>query len=776
MNVQIGVFALLFTSTAFGQNWTETKIGNWTKVMNKGGQTLGYSAGSSVKLLTDKGFAFKDLNKNGKLDTYEDWRLPVDERAKDLASKMTVDQIAGLMLYSKHQPIPAAAGGPFAGTYGGKIFAQSGARVSDLSDQQKEFLTKDNVRHVLITSVQSPEAAAEWNNNAQGLVEGLGLGIPINSSSDPRHGTRADAEFNAGAGGAISMWPGSLGLAATFNPDLVKRFGQIAATEYRSLGIATALSPQVDLATDPRWNRVSGTFGEDPKLATDMARAYVDGFQTSTGATEITGGWGYHSVNAMVKHWPGGGSGEGGRDAHYGYGKYAVYPGKNFETHFLPFINGAFKLSGKTAMASAVMPYYTISYGQDKKYGENVGNSYNKYIIHDLLRTKYKYDGVVCTDWLITADETAVDIFLTGKSWGVEKLSVAQRHYKILMNGVDQFGGNNESGPVIEAYKMGVKEHGETAMRARFEQSAVRLLRNIFRTGLFENPYLDPQVSQKSVGTPEFMKAGYQAQLESVVMLKNKAKVLPLTKGKTVYIPKRFTPAGRNFLGMDIPEKLEYPVNLDIVKKYFKVTDNPAEADYALVFMRSPDSGGGYSSADAKAGGTGYVPVSLQYGDYTAQETRDPSIAGGDPMEKFTNRTYNGKTAKTINTTDLNMVKETFAQMKGKPVIVALNMANPTVVSEFEKESNAILAHFGVQDQALMDLFTGAHEPSALLPMQMPATMKAVETQAEDVPRDMKCYVDSEGHTYDFGYGLNWKGVIQDSRTAKYKQGVLSLK
>lgn len=774
--INITLLSALSASITFGQNWTEAKLGTWTKVTNKGGQTLGYAAASGIKLLADKGFAFKDLNKNGKLDKYEDWRLSVDERAKDLASKMTVEQIAGLMLYSKHQPIPAAAGGPFAGTYNGKIFAQSGAKVADLSDQQKEFLNKDNLRHVLITSVQSPEAAAEWNNNAQALVEGIGLGIPINSSSDPRHGTRADAEFNAGAGGTISMWPGSLGLAATFNPDVVKRFGQIAATEYRALGIATALSPQVDLATDPRWNRVSGTFGEDPQLATDLARAYIDGFQTSTGANEITGGWGYQSVNAMVKHWPGGGSGEGGRDAHYGYGKYAVYPGKNFQTHFLPFLNGAFKLNGKTGMASAVMPYYTISFDQDKKYGENVGNSYNKYVIHDLLRTKYKYDGVVCTDWLITADETAVDVFLTGKSWGVEKLSVAQRHYKILMNGVDQFGGNNESKPVTEAYQMGVKEHGESAMRGRFEQSAVRLLRNIFRVGLFENPYLDPQVSQKSVGTAEFMKAGYQAQLESVVMLKNKAKALPLTKGKTVYIPKQFTPAGRNFLGMDIPEKLEHPVNLNIVKKYFTVTENPADADYALVFIQSPNSGGGYNSADAKAGGTGYVPVSLQYGDYTAQGSRDPSIAGGDPLEKFTNRTYNGKTAKTINTTDLGMITETAAKMNGKPVIVALQVSNPTVVREFENQSNAILAHFGVQDQALMDILTGVHEPSALLPMQMPVDMKTVEAQAEDVPRDMKCYVDSEGNTYDFGFGLNWKGVIRDARTAKYKQSVLSVK
>lgn len=776
--ILLGAGLLLVGPVSFvsGQNWTETKVGTWVKVANKGGQTLGYSPTSGIKLLTVNGLAFKDLNRNGKLDPYEDWRLPAAARAKDLAAKMSVEQIAGLMLYSRHQPIPAAPAGPFAGTYGGKVFAQSGANVADLSDQQREFLTKDNLRHVLITSVQSPEAAAQWNNNAQGLVEGLGLGIPINSSSDPRHGTRADAEYNAGAGGSISMWPSSLGLAATFNPDLVQRFGQIAATEYRALGIATALSPQVDLATDPRWNRANGTFGEDPQLATDMARAYIDGFQTSTGADEITGGWGYHSVNAMVKHWPGGGSGEGGRDAHYGYGKYAVYPGNNFATHFLPFINGAFKLKGKTGMASAVMPYYTISFDQDKKFGENVGNNYSKYIIGDLLRGKYKYDGVVCTDWLITADETAVDVFLTGKSWGVEKLTVPERHYKVLMAGADQFGGNNDAGPVIDAYKMGVKEKGEAAMRARFDQSAVRLLKNIFQVGLFENPYLDPEQSRSAVGKAAFMQAGYQTQLQSVVMLKNKAKALPLAKDKKVYIPKRFTPAGRNFLGMETPESLEYPVNLTIVKKYFTVTDNPDEADYALVFIQSPNSGGGYNSADAKAGGTGYVPVSLQYGDYTAQGARNPSIAGGDPLEKFTNRTYNGKTAKTINATDLGMVTDTYAKMKGKPVIVSLLVSNPTVVGEFEKHSNAILAHFGVQDQALMDILTGVHEPSALLPMQMPADMKTVEAQAEDVPRDMKPYVDSEGNSYDFGYGLNWKGVIQDARTAKYKKAALSMK
>jgi beta-glucosidase len=770
----MALLALLPAAVASAQtNWTERKAGDIAFVINTGGQNLGYSTASGVKILTVDGLAFKDLNKNGKLDKYEDWRLPVDERAKDLASKMSVEQIAGLMLYSRHQPIPAAAGGPFAGTYNGKVFAESGAKASDLSDQQKQFLAKDNVRHVLVTSVQSPEIAAQWNNNAQAFVEGQGLGIPNNNSSDPRHGTVATAEYNAGAGGAISMWPGSLGFAATFDPEVVKNFGHIAAQEYRALGISTALSPQVDIATDPRWARVSGTFGEDPQLAADMARAYIDGFQTSAAEKEIKNGWGYNSVNAMVKHWPGGGAGEGGRDAHYAFGKYAVYPGNNFKQHLIPFTEGAFKLNGKTGMAAAVMPYYTISFNQDTKNHENVANNYNSYIINDLLRKKYKYDGVVCTDWLVTGDETTLDSFLSGKSWGVEGLSIAQRHYKVLMAGVDQFGGNNEVAPVVEAYQIGVKEHGEAFMRARFEQSAVRLLRNIFRTGLFENPYLEPEVSKQTVGKPEFMDAGYRAQLKSIVMLKNKANALPLQSGKTVYVPKKFTPAGRNFLGMETPEKLEYPVNIETVKKYFKVTDNPDEADYALVFIASPNSGGGYDSKDAKNGGNGYVPVSLQYGEYTATNARATSIAGGDPLEKFTNRTYKDKSSKAINITDLAMVTETYAKMKGKPVIVSVNMSNPMVFGEFEKQANAIIVDFGVQGQASLDIMTGKAEPSALLPLQMPVDMQTVEAQFEDVSHDLKCYVDEQGNKYDFGFGLNWKGVIKDARVDKYVKGVV---
>jgi len=754
------------TLTGCGQQWSETESGVIRTVANRGGRTLGYATTSGVKLLTVDRLAFKDLNRNGTLDPYEDWRRPSEERAKDLASRMSVEQIAGLMLYSSHQAIPATVGPFGASSYDGKPFAESGANPWDLSDDQKDFLTNDGVRHVLVTAVESPEVAARWNNHVQALVEGIGLGVPANNSSDPRHRTRAEAEFNAGSGGEISMWPDSIGLAATFDPDLVRQFGDIASKEYRALGIATALSPQIDLATEPRWFRFSGTFGEDPDLATDMARAYVEGFQSSTADAAIEGGWGYQSVNAMAKHWPGGGPGEAGRDAHFGFGKYAVYPGDNFDLHLLPFTKGAFNLAGGTGAASAVMPYYTISQGQDRAYGENVGNAYSKYMIADLLREKYGYDGVVCTDWGVTRDYSGVDRF-GASPWGVEGLTEAERHYKALLAGVDQFGGNNDSGPVVEAYEMGVQEHGEEFMRARLEESAVRLLRNIFRTGLFDNPYLDVEETVATVGKPEYMAAGYEAQLSSLVLVKNQG-VLPLKQAATVYIPQRFVPETRDFFGRVNPARHEDAINLEIAGKFFTPTDDPNEADAGLVVITSPESGRGYKRSDTVAGGNGYLPISLQYGAYTAAHARARSIAGGDPLESFTNRSYRSKSVTASNVTDLQAVLGVRKRMQSKPVIVVLKMSNPTVVSEFEPSAAAILVSFGVQDQALLEILSGKAEPSGLLPLQMPADMRTVEEQAEDTPHDMRPHVDVAGNAYDFAFGLNWQGVIRDERTRAY--------
>lgn len=746
------------------------EVNNFKIVSNPDGATLGYSPASGVKILSVGKLKFKDLNKNGKLDKYEDWRLPAAERAKDLAKKMSIAQISGLMLYSQHQAIPSADAGFGAGTYNGLPYSKSNAKPYVLNDTQKKFLKEDNLRHILITKVESPEIAATWNNNMQAFVEGIGLGVPGNTSTDPRHTATANSEFNAGAGGTISMWPDGLGMAATFDPSIVKQFGHIAAQEYRALGIATALSPQIDLGTEPRWYRIAMTFGENPYMTADMARAYIDGFQTSSGKDEIKDGWGYKSVNAMVKHWPSGGAEEAGRDGHWAFGKFAVYPGKNLAQHLYAFTEGAFKLEGKTKEASAVMPYYTISYDQDPS-GNNIANGYSKYLITDLLRKKYHYDGVVCTDWLITSDEGATPNIFAGKPWGAEALSVDERHYKVIMAGVDQFGGNNDVKPVLAAYEMGVKEHGEKYMRERFEVSAVRLLKNIFHVGLFENPYLDPQESKKIVGNAEFMKAGFDAQVKSVVLLKNKAAVLPMAKTKTVYIPQVYSPSVKDWWGNVAAPKFEYPIDTNLIKKYYKLTSDPAKGDFSIVFVTSPHSAdGGYDINDRKDGGNGYVPITLQYGTYTATEGRAQSIAAGDPVIDPTikNRTYNGKSVTANNTMDLRTILDTKAAMKDKPVIVVVNAGKPMIFKEFEKNVEGIVLHFGVSGQAVLDIISGASEPSGLLPVQMPANMSAVEKQLEDVPFDMECHKDTEGNTYDFGYGLNWKGKISDSRTTKY--------
>lgn len=760
---------LLCSLTLQSAQSNEEPKGVYTLVSQPKGVTLGYSPASGVKLIEKDGYIFKDLSRNGKLDAYEDWRLSPEARAKDLAAQLSIEEIAGLMLYSAHQQIPAPATGYGASNYNGKPFDQSGAKASDLSDLQKKFLQEDHLRAVLVTKVESPQAAAAWSNNLQAYVEGLGHGIPANNSSDPRHESAADAEYNYGAGGDISQWPTPLGMAATFDPQLVKSFAQIVAKEYRALGITTALSPQIDLASEPRWTRFSGTFGDDPQLTTDLARAYIDGLQTSTGHQEIAGGWGYGSVVAMAKHWPGGGPEESGRDAHYNYGKYAVYPGNNLKQHLKPFVEGAFCLEGATKTTGAIMPYYTISTGIDPS-GQNLGNNFSKYIITDLLRNTYQFDGVVCTDWLVTADNQAIEQF-DGKCWGVEQLSEAERHYTALKAGVDQFGGNNDKGPVLEAFTMGVKEFGEEAWNKRIRQSAYRLLLPMFRLGLFENPYLDEEQTSQIVGNKEFMKSGYDAQVKSLVMLKNQGQVLPIKGSKPkVYFPKRHFTSVVDFFGNTTPDYWDYPADRNLVAKYFDLTDRPDEADFALVCIQGPMSGTGYDVADRTKGGNGYLPISLQYNDYTAITARDTSLAGGDAKEGFTNRTYKGKSIQTANRDDLTLVLDTKQAMGNKPVIVCLSTSRPVVVAEFESSADAIIVSFGTGYQPILDVISGIAEPSGLLPCQFPADMTTVEAQQEDVPRDMKPHIDAAGHAYDFAFGMNWQGVIEnDNRVKRYR-------
>ncbi len=723
----------------------------YTLAIQTKGPVLGYS---SAPTIMEKDLLFKDLNRNGALDPYEDWRLPAEKRAADLASQMSVEQICGLMIYSSSVTIDKP----------------------ELSEKQIKFLSEDNVRHVLVAGISSPGAGAAWANKVQALCESMPLGIPANNSTDPRNYTNGktntstynhepDGEFDPDGSSSISRWPRELGMGATFDMDVIRRHGEVVSAEYRALGIATALSPQIDIATDPRWRRFYGTFSEDPELNAAIAREYCDAFQTTPGSKD---GWGNQSVNCMVKHWPGGGSGEGGRDAHFSLGKYAVYPGGNFALGLIPFTEGAFKLKGKTSSASAVMPYYTISYNQDPS-GENVGNGFSKYIIQDLLRDKYGFEGVVCTDWGIVKDYT-VAWQHKGTPWGMETASLAERRLKAFEAGCDQLGGVYDNGPSLEAYKLWEEKYGVESARERFELSARRLLLNIFRVGLFENPYVDPVKADEIVGCKEFVAAGYDAQLKSIVMLKNHGHVLPVMPGTDrasrpkVWEPLRHVPAGLTHWMKPTEEYDEYPFSHELLSRYFDIAESPEEADFALVSIKTPYGHWGYiQPGDGEKEGH-YNPISLQWGPYTAEYAREVSLAGGDPSEASANRSYKGRTEYSSNEPDMYMVRDTKALMGDKPVVLVIHVDRPFVPAEVEPYADAILLGFGVCNNALLDVISGKFAPVGKLPCQLPADMRTVEEQFEDTPGDMRCYTDAEGSVYDFAFGLNWNGRIIDAR------------
>ncbi len=766
--------------------WSEeTTEDGFIIVTNESGKPFTYSKASGVSLIQVEGFAFKDLNGNNLLDAYEDWRLNVDVRAKNLADLLTIEDIAGLMLFSSHQ-----------------------SEISEeLTEGQMDFLEAGGRAMLNAGPGASTEDTVKWNNALQSYAEGTSFGVPVNTSSDPR---------DAGVSGI----PSNLALAATFDPELVEAMGNLTSIEYRLLGISTLLGPQIDVTSEPRWNRTDGTFGEDPALARDLTAAFVNGVQSTFDENGNDLGWGDYSMNAMIKHWPGDGAGEGGREGHAFSGNAQVYPGGQFETQLIPFVDGGFDLEGKTEEATAVMASYSIAY--DEAFEEMVGSAFNEYKINDLLRGQYGFEGVVCTDWGVIDD---FEGFMQGKAYGAFDLPKEERVLKAILAGTDQFGGNDDRDVVVEAYNLGVEELGEEAMRERFETSAVRLLKNVFKAGLFENAYINMEEATSKVLSEGFQNKAYDAQLKSVVMLKNTNEAISAKVDEekpTVYVPMVYVPHSVSFFGVETKAEWKLPVELELLEKHFNViTDTPAttftgsedeegkptvavedivrassseisNADFALAIIKDPINEGnyfdgfGYNHENAE-----YIPISLQYGPYTADSefVRKESISGDisieekqsgyvvEEVEVKENRSYYGKDSAIKNYEDVNTVKYAKENMPtDAPVIVAVKSDGAMIYKEIEPYADAIITAFGmstgsgygIEEEALIEVAAGKSEPTGLLPIQMPANMETVEAQLEDVPRDMESYTDSEGNTYDFAFGMNWSGVISDERTEKY--------
>jgi len=483
---------------------------------------------------TEDGLDYRDLNKNGKLDIYEDSRQPVEARIDDLLKQMTLEEKAGLLFINGARINEDGALGSQPAKPGLFSFVKLG------DDQVRE----KKMNHFNLWAVPGIHALATWYNNMQRFAEdSTRLGIPVTIATDPRNHFSSSVFSMTAA--TFSQWCEPAGLAAIGDDALTKEFANTARQEYLAVGIREALHPQIDLSTEPRWPRIIGTFGEDAALTSRMADAYILGFQGNTLDS--------NGVACMTKHFSGGGPQKEGLDPHFPFQKGQVYPGKNFNYHLLPF-ESAFKVH-----TAAIMPYYGVPMGQTP---EDVGFAFNKAIITGLLRDKYHYDGVVCTDWGLVNDAHLGPVVWPARAWGVEKLSAIDRVKKILDAGVDQFGGESCPELVVQLVKEG------RLTEPRIDSSARRLLRQKFQLGLFDRPFIDAEAADRIVGKAAFREAGEASQRRALTLLKNDKNSLPLAQGKwKIYVKN---------------------IDEQVAARYGTVVKRPEDADFAIIRLNTP--------------------------------------------------------------------------------------------------------------------------------------------------------------------------------------------
>lgn len=626
---------------------------------NKAAKKYMAIAASPVSTITVDEHTFRDLNKNGKLDVYEDRRHTREERVRDLLSQMTLEEKAGLMFIP---PVSINSDGT----------VSEKPSLSDLfslfSKGTSELIYGKKINHFNIFMGPGKKEMAEWYNLIQTLAERSRLGIPVTIASDPRHSYSTNF-FASAMSGDLSVWPEPLGLAAINDSAITFQFADIARQEYLASGIRLALHPMADLATEPRWGRINGTFGEDAQLSAIHTYAYIKGFQGDSLCAQ--------SVACMTKHFSGGGPQKEGIDPHFPNAKGQVYPGDNFDYHLIPF-DAAFR-----ANTAEIMPYYGIPTGQTS---ENVGFGFNKDIITGLLRNKYNFDGVICTDWgLITDVKIFGFMILPARAKGMEHATYEERMLKIIDAGCDQIGGEMIPEMLVDLVVAG------KVSEERLDTSVKRLLRVKFELGLFDNPFVDVSHSVKTIGNADFMEAGRLAQRKSIVLLKNDpsgiGKILPLKEGVKIFI--------RN-------------IDPEIASRYGKVVESPDQADFAVIRIKAPTQ---------FLEGSGPLGRIFSSGDLDFKEKELTHI--------------------------LDVLNEL-------PAITDIYLDRPAVIPEIASASKGLLANFGVDDEALLDVVFGRFNPAGRLPFEMASSMEAVRNQKEDLPYD------SKNPLYPFGFGLSY--------------------
>lgn len=726
------VLSMVSFASAEAKYTTETTADGWIRVVNEGGATLGYAPESGVTIIESDGYAFKDMNKNGELDPYEDWRLSYEERAVDLVSKMTIEQMSGLR-------INGAIGGLET-----DIPAMNDMDGNPIYPQ----IVESGVRYYIMYPVAfgAPlNTVPACANALQATAESTELGIPMMLNCDP----------TTTMTGTVT----NLALGATFSPEKVAALSADVAKLYRAAGITMTLSPQVDLESDPRSQSVS-TFTEDPALAAALTNAMVSAYQSTYGEDGSDLGWGKDSLAVQFKHFFGNLANEGGRNYHDYTGKYTVMTEEQIDTQLVPFVEGGFQLDSATGSASAIMVTYTVPMDEEgDSYGEKaVGGAFNDFVMGKLA--EHKFEGMVSTDSLTWDTLDLGFMVMLQTAYNVDDLTMDEKIVTMFELGVDQIMGGTRPADLSTAYTAYVEKNGQEEADKNWADAAVACVLPIFRVGNFECPYV---VTAESAATFEANTPDVTNELaqSSIVMLKNNGIIAQRDTKLKAYI---------------VSNGDELPVSKKVLKGYFEIVDNPSEAEVAIVFVDSPKCVNTGYNTDAEE----WCPITLQYRPYTADAgcVEEDSITGDVKIEKtespygivenktVENRGYYDAENTVANEADLDLILTT-AEL-GIPTVVCVNASGAFCVDEFEDKVDAILVGFGVDKSNYLPLVAGQVEPSALLPLQMPASMEAVEAQQSGAPRDMECYVDANGNTYDFAFGLNWTGVINDTRTERF--------
>ena len=747
----------------------EKNYENWAKVKtvtNSNGLVLAAATdetGVNFIYDADSGYYFKDLNKNGKIDKYEDWRLDIETRTDDLLSQMPLEQKFALMGHS--------------GTN-----VENGQRMS-----------------VNRSIGKGEQADGKSGNGLQIRAEATEFGIPYSYSSDPVHTGVVDTGSNDDGGGGtgfapvtnISRWPNTLGLANSFSEDLHYTFGQTIAKEYRNSQIFQQLGPLLDLATHPTWSRIQSAVTEDYDLLVDLGQAEIAGMQTTEEKIADYGlpeGWGKDSISAMAKHLLGTASGEFGYEGHTQIGGWLVYPGGGYEK----MIEAMAAAGGigvypehSSKVVNAGMTAYGIAVGDDGLGRHNellgdkrfslVGGGYSHWLMTDFLREGKNWDGMITSDWGIYGGTSNSNHGMQNR-FGVDD---AMRYFVSYMSGMSQTGGTGNVATCQLAYDIGVNgdpshgipAYGQEYMDAMVDARAGNVIKTIMKCGLFENPYSDPYKADAENGSSELNQIALDAHHRSIVMVKNHDNLLPITdKSLTAYA------VGSQYGGSSSGYGAQGHDNTGITEmasRFYKTTENPEEADFGIVMLTGPNNGNG---TEGQAQTAQFAPYTKEVGRETslggywyhadgtivqADEIPDPSI--GDYKENKSNIGFTNPGTQSV----LDTLLEAKEALGDKPIVLILNYRNAVVPAEFEPLVDAIVVGVEGAQEAYMDIISGKYEPTGMLAITFPRSMNHIEMSNEDVP-DTTPYVDSDNNVYQFGFGLNYSGRIVDERTEKY--------